>query len=103
MVIKDNLDKSLEGRGEREDQIPLVSSSHADVLSPPPPFSHTPTDSEFPDPFFDLPQGDLVRVDYEAMEPPPDFAHYDADHFEVRNGDVVSHDPHLNTDGSTPS
>ncbi|CAA7265823.1 unnamed protein product [Cyclocybe aegerita] len=31
--------------------------------------------------------------------PPPDFTPYQAEHFEVGYDDVVSHDPHLNTDG----
>lgn len=33
------------------------------------------------------------------LEPPPEFALYEAEHFEVGYDDVVSHDPHLNTDG----
>ncbi|EKM83900.1 hypothetical protein AGABI1DRAFT_124228 [Agaricus bisporus var. burnettii JB137-S8] len=33
------------------------------------------------------------------MEPPPAFAPYDAAWFEVGQGDVVSHDKHLNVDG----
>ncbi|KAF9044573.1 hypothetical protein BDZ89DRAFT_1194718 [Hymenopellis radicata] len=30
---------------------------------------------------------------------PPEFAPYEAEHFDVGNGNIVSHDPHLNTDG----
>ncbi|KAF8898772.1 hypothetical protein BD779DRAFT_1485463 [Infundibulicybe gibba] len=32
-------------------------------------------------------------------EPPPEFGPYVAESFEVGSGDIVSHDPHLNTDG----
>jgi len=35
-----------------------------------------------------------------GLGPPPDFTPYDAEHFEVGYSDVVSHDPHLNSDGS---
>ncbi|KAF9457074.1 hypothetical protein BDZ94DRAFT_1176407 [Collybia nuda] len=31
--------------------------------------------------------------------PPPDFSPYHAEYFETSSGDIVSHDPHLNTDG----
>ncbi|KAJ2920306.1 hypothetical protein MD484_g247, partial [Candolleomyces efflorescens] len=31
--------------------------------------------------------------------PPPDFAPYEAEYFEVGNEDICSHDPHLNSDG----
>ena len=30
---------------------------------------------------------------------PPDFSHFAAEHFQIDNEDVVSHDPRLNTDG----
>ncbi|KAF8078649.1 hypothetical protein FPV67DRAFT_1571623 [Lyophyllum atratum] len=33
------------------------------------------------------------------LQPPPEFALYDADYFETSSGDIVSHDPHLNSDG----
>lgn len=32
--------------------------------------------------------------------PPPDFAPYAADYFETSDGSIVSHDPHLNQDGT---
>lgn len=34
--------------------------------------------------------------------PPPGFAPYSAEFFETGYEDIVSHDPHLNTDGTTP-
>ena len=34
------------------------------------------------------------------LGPPPDFTPYEAEHFEVGYSDIVSHDPHLNSDGS---
>lgn len=33
--------------------------------------------------------------------PPPPFEPYNADFFETDDGDIVSHDPHLNTDGNS--
>ncbi|KAF9568414.1 hypothetical protein CPC08DRAFT_702434 [Agrocybe pediades] len=38
-------------------------------------------------------------IDLVPQEPPPDFEPYNAEHFEVGYNDVVSHDPHLNSDG----
>ena len=35
----------------------------------------------------------------DSLPPPPDFTQYEAEHFEVGYSDVVSHDPHLNSDG----
>ncbi|KAF9535451.1 hypothetical protein CPB83DRAFT_841772 [Crepidotus variabilis] len=40
-----------------------------------------------------------VNVSTVPDEPPPEFAPYEAESFEVGYEDVVSHDPHLNTDG----
>lgn len=34
-------------------------------------------------------------------EPPPEFTYYDAQHWVKSNGDIVSHDPHLNEDGTS--
>ncbi|KAF9475612.1 hypothetical protein BDN70DRAFT_864604 [Pholiota conissans] len=34
-----------------------------------------------------------------ALGPPPEFAPYNAEHFSLDNQDIVSHDPHLNSDG----
>lgn len=42
----------------------------------------------------------LVEIGNTPLGPPPEFTHYDAEHFEVGYSDVVSHDPHLNSDGS---
>lgn len=43
---------------------------------------------------------DHLLLDIPAITgPPPEFALYEAEHFEVGYDDVVSHDPHLNTDG----
>ena len=33
-------------------------------------------------------------------EPPPDFTPYEAEFFETSDGNVISHDPHLNEDGA---
>ncbi|KAG6814054.1 hypothetical protein H0H92_003101 [Tricholoma furcatifolium] len=74
----------------------------------------TPTDSEqqplltiidiehSPPPFTDIPQPGPSRIiSSHALpeESPPEFALYDADYFETSSGDIISHDPHLNSDG----
>ena len=41
----------------------------------------------------------LLDIPAAGLGPPPEFALYEAEHFEVGYEDVVSHDPHLNTDG----
>lgn len=43
---------------------------------------------------------DHLLVDLNPREPPPEFAPYQAEHFEVGYDDIVSHDPHLNSDGT---
>jgi hypothetical protein len=47
----------------------------------------------YPDPIFPGSQ--------EPLGPPPAFAPYEAEWFEVGHGDIVSHDEHLNTDGKS--
>ena len=42
----------------------------------------------------------LVDIGNTPIGPPPEFTHYEAESFEVGYSDVVSHDPHLNSDGS---
>ena len=34
-----------------------------------------------------------------TLDSPPEFAPYEADFFTLKNGWIVSHDPHLNQDG----
>jgi hypothetical protein len=48
-----------------------------------------------PDPVTPGPQFEVE----EPLGPPPKFAPYEAEWFEVGYGDIVSHDEHLNTDG----
>ena len=36
----------------------------------------------------------------EGGEEPPQFTPYEAEHWESRNGEIISHDPHLNEDGA---
>lgn len=43
------------------------------------------------------PKDDHLILDFSG--PPPDFSLYDAEFFQVGYEDIVSHDPHLNTDG----
>jgi hypothetical protein len=42
----------------------------------------------------------LVDIGNTPIGPPPEFSQYEAENFEVGYADVVSHDPHLNSDGS---
>lgn len=41
----------------------------------------------------------LVDIGNTPLGPPPEFTQYEAENFEVGYSDVVSHDPHLNSDG----
>lgn len=79
-----------------------ASSAGPSVVSPPPPFH---------DHDYGMPSGDEPRetthltVDFHSdvnhsAGPPPEFAPYEAEYFEVGYNDVVSHDPHLNSDGA---
>ena len=43
------------------------------------------------------------NTDTLGLGPPPEFTQYEAEHFEVGYSDVVSHDPHLNSDGMASS
>ena len=56
---------------------------------------------EEPQPVFSPSETDHLLLDIPAtsLRPPPEFALYEAEHFGVGYDDVVSHDPHLNTDG----
>lgn len=80
----------------------LVPSTSACIVDQaPPPFTNDSAASRFL--IDDLPptssHGVLVGSQTNESEPPPEFSPYQADYFETGNGDVVSHDPHLNTDG----
>ena len=43
---------------------------------------------------------DFRNAPQNNLGPPPDFTQYEAEYFEVGYSDIVSHDPHLNADGS---
>ncbi|PPR05689.1 hypothetical protein CVT26_008930 [Gymnopilus dilepis] len=47
----------------------------------------------------DATENDHLLVDMVPAEPPPSFAPYEAEYFKVGYNDIVSHDPHLNSDG----
>lgn len=89
-------DKETEAQDDYEEGTimgPLASSSS----HPPPPFQDEPGESHhLLGAFTDVPPG------HHSDMPPPDFAPYEAEHFGIANGDIVSHDPHLNTDGCVP-
>ncbi|GLB36126.1 putative gamma-glutamyltranspeptidase [Lyophyllum shimeji] len=65
-----------------------------DVSSVPPPFTNVPSQTES-----STAQQAIDSSLPVPLQPPPEFALYDADYFETDSGDIVSHDPHLNTDG----
>ncbi|KAG6842232.1 hypothetical protein C0991_000202 [Blastosporella zonata] len=81
-------DKGLLDAAAGGEQGPLLFN--AENIEPPPPFSNV-----------NQPGPSYVPISGPAapLERPPEFALYDADYFEADNGDIVSHDPHLNTDG----
>ncbi|KAI0265282.1 hypothetical protein BC834DRAFT_970086 [Gloeopeniophorella convolvens] len=61
--------------------------------------------SEPPPPTFEESAGHIV-VDFDKIEVapqggevPPEFEPYNAEHWVSRNGEIISHDPHLNEDG----
>ncbi|KAI9459198.1 hypothetical protein BJY52DRAFT_387488 [Lactarius psammicola] len=62
--------------------------------------------SEVPPPSFEESVGHLV-IDIDRLpepfpeggEEPPEFTPYDAEHWVSKNGEIISHDPHLNEDG----
>ncbi|KAM6498088.1 hypothetical protein JOM56_006036 [Amanita muscaria] len=60
-----------------------------------------PSSSEPPPPFTDIDESSHLLIDITPLElePPPQFAPYDAEFFTTGNGDIASHDAHLNTDG----
>src|SRR6266702_4840351 len=66
--------------------------------------------SEAPPPSFEESVGHLV-IDIDGFpepfpeggEEPPEFTPYDAEHWVSKNGEIISHDPHLNEDGAWSS
>ncbi|KAF8642356.1 hypothetical protein AX16_009625 [Volvariella volvacea WC 439] len=77
----------------------LPSTSKANPNDPPPPFTDAPAEAgsaSYSPPQFD----DIVFAPGpEERDPPPEFTPYDAEFFLTGEDDVVSHDPHLNSDG----
>ncbi|KAK0245724.1 hypothetical protein EDD85DRAFT_29238 [Armillaria nabsnona] len=61
--------------------------------------SSVPSPPSPPPPPFDEHNHLLIDFDDEHDDPPPEFAPYHAEYFDTGNGNIVSHDPHLNTDG----
>lgn len=95
-MVKDST-KLLEAQ-ERE--LLVASTSNAGIIDPPPPFTH---DSPGPQLLIDDLPPSASGLDGlpGELQLPPEFSTYHADYFEVGNGDIVSHDSHLNTDGNT--
>jgi hypothetical protein len=72
---------------------PVKDPIHLDEMDSPPPFEDT-------IPAYGSSDSSTVFIPQTA---PPEFSLYEAQFFTVGNGNIVSHDPHLNTDGkSTP-
>ncbi len=70
--------------------VPLPSESIATTSSEP---------TQLPPPSFEEASEAHLSIDFAHDEPPPPFGEYQADFFTTGNGDIVSHDHHLNTDG----
>jgi hypothetical protein len=89
MIILENDKKTIdpsEALASTSSGQPFIASSSSDTFSSPPVLVN---DSHL-----------LVDIDNTPLGPPPEFTHYEAEHFEVGYSDVASHDPHLNSDGS---
>ncbi|KAF9015136.1 hypothetical protein BDQ17DRAFT_1418251 [Cyathus striatus] len=82
---------------EEEERAASASSPTMDhPLAPPPPFQDDPS----PDSAHTvLDFADVPPPTAEERGPPPDFSIYQAEHFEDGLRNVISHDPHLNSDG----
>ena len=90
MTLTKDSGKPLEAQYEQEH---VASTSNTAIIDPPPPFTH-----DFPAHRDDLLSTSGLLDD--LVQPPPEFAPYNAEYFEVENGDILSHDSHLNTDGA---
>ena len=42
----------------------------------------------------------LQNTPLQSFQPPPEYTHYEPEYFIKDNSNIVSHDPHLNSDGS---
>jgi hypothetical protein len=71
------------------------SAVHRDGAAQPPPFGATRTGGSTSLQFF---QEDADWIQ-DGGEQPPEFTPYEAEHWVNADGDIVSHDPHLNEDG----
>lgn len=65
--------------------------------------STEPSGSSFPPPPFAATDPNINEAAATELGPPPEFAPYQAEYFEQSNHDIVSHDPHLNSDGASSS
>ena len=65
---------------------------YATTQGPPPPFQEAGTSL--------MDDGEVIYP-YHGEEHPPEFMPYEAESFTTGDGHVVSHDPHLNEDGSS--
>ncbi|KAH9950374.1 hypothetical protein B0H21DRAFT_532423 [Amylocystis lapponica] len=97
MIIHDDDKKAAEAAAERDDSEEQLAGPST---APPPSFEESVADQlaepsvvgHFPDSDVYVPQG--------GEEPPPDFTPYRAEYFVTGSqGDIVSHDRHLNEDG----
>jgi hypothetical protein len=96
-------DKPLEAQYEQEHEPLVASASNAGIIDPPPPFMHdSPASQLLIDDLLPPTTGGLHTPPLNDLQPPPEFSPYHAEYFEVGNGDIVSHDSHLNTDGTSP-
>lgn len=91
IIVDDKKDPSV---AELDPQGASSSSSQAPPPPPPPPF-------EALQPFAYSDLDSNVYAPPGGEDPPPEFVPYDAEYFRADDGTVVSHDPHLNEDGTS--
>ena len=94
MILPENdkktIDPPSEALASTPSGQPLIASGSSDTVLSPPVLVNDGLDNEHL----------LVDIGNTPLGPPPEFTQYEAEHFEVGYSDVVSHDPHLNSDGS---
>lgn len=80
---------------------PFASGSSTSTVSSPPLLLNDSLNGQLgaaeTNPLIDLGSSTSQNID---LGPPPEFTPYEAEHFEVGYSNIVSHDPHLNSDGS---
>jgi hypothetical protein len=101
MIMLDDAQPQTKSHLDKADLSSALAQPQAgpsEPTEPPPSFEQSTADPvfDFDDNDFSIPGG--------GEEPPPDFTPYNAEYSVAWNGNIISHDPHLNRDGlSLPS